>query len=67
MNLVEYRAKKTMLNEERRRFDFIKAGCQQCVHFDFGKCKANGGAIVPPEFVAVVEQCDDWLYDEVPF
>lgn len=67
MNLAEYQAKKRMLEEEMRRFNFIKAGCQHCEHFDFGKCKKNDGAEIPADFIGQVEQCDDWKHDLVPF
>lgn len=66
MNLAQYKAKKQMLEEEVRRFSFIKAGCQQCKHFDFGKCAVLKEAI-PPAFIAEVEKCEDWEHDEVPF
>jgi len=67
MNLAEYQAKKQMLADEAKRFSFIKAGCQQCKHFDFGKCAANDRAEIPPEFIAVVEECESWEHDDVPF
>lgn len=67
MNLAQYRAKRDMLEQELKRFNVIKAGCQQCEHFDFGKCAKNGGAEIPPEFIGQVEQCEDWEHDTVPF
>lgn len=55
-----------MLEKEMKDFSFIKAGCQQCKHFDFGKCAVLKEAI-PPEFIAVVEQCEHWEHDTIPF
>jgi hypothetical protein len=66
MNLSEYQAKKRMLEKEMRELSFIKAGCQQCQHFDFGKCKVLQ-AEIPNEFIVAVEQCEHWEHDSIPF
>lgn len=66
MNLLEYQAKKRMLDAEVKKFSFIKAGCAQCKHFDFGKCAVIGEAI-PNDFISQTEQCESWEHDDVPW
>ena len=65
--LPEYKAQREALAASLARLDAIKAGCQRCAHFDFGKCAVNDGAQIPAEFISAVGECEDWNFDLIPF
>lgn len=67
MTLTEYRAKREVIEQMVARFKFIVPGCQQCKHFDFGRCAVNGNEPIPAEFIGQREECETWEHDEIPF
>ena len=67
MNLTEWRAKRDLIAKMAKDFEFVIPGCQQCKHFDFGKCAASDMQPIPPEFISQREQCDAWEHDRIPF
>lgn len=67
MNLTEYRAKRDVIDQMVKGFKFIVPGCQQCKHFDFGKCAMNANQPIPTEFISQREECEAWEHDGVPF
>lgn len=67
MNLVEYRAKREVIEQMTKDFAFVVPGCQQCKHFEFGNCAANEGQSIPSEFIVQREECEAWEHDQIPF
>jgi hypothetical protein len=42
-----------------------KKSCNNCEHFDTGKCKISDYAAPPPQVIAI--GCASWQFDGVPF
>lgn len=65
MTLAQFVATRETLRAALAKFEVVKPCCGSCTHFSMGTCELHGD--VPKEFQEALEQCAEWMYDNVPF
>lgn len=65
MTAAELAVQKAALQCSLDRLNVIAPNCGHCKHFEMGTCAKHGD--VPIEFQRSVGECEDWIYDGVPF
>jgi hypothetical protein len=55
------------LRESLQRYESITATCDHCRHFSTGRICDLYQAAPPEDFQRQPEQCDGWVYDQIPY
>jgi hypothetical protein len=66
MNLSELTIIKQALRNQLNEYDRITPSCNNCEHYKNSVCQ-HFSASPPPEWVKGPIDCQQWIYDSIPF
>lgn len=66
MNLHELKVTRQALQSQLKVYELIKPSCHSCEHFPNGRCD-HFNATPPQEWITGTEECNEWVYDSIPF